>query len=280
MSGLLAGKVWHSALPALLKPLAACLADEGTDEGQRIYPSIAYIAWKLGVSERTVQRGMSKLRGLGVILEAGKKQFGRTFVPVYFLDASKLPTRKLWAETRRGGTSVVTSMPDDTHVATSQRGGVTPATRRGDIAVAPNPLVDPLVEPVRKASAAKEPSPPDSRYQFFYNFACNEFKLKFLQPPTWAEKHTKGLKLFLNRNPDIDLPEWQRRYRIFLTSPDRFFQQHKGSLAYFVGNFDLFIETAMPGRSYDNGKSKVDVNQRTIDNLRAAGYADNGGGCA
>ena len=44
MSGLLAGKVWHSGLLSLLKPLAACLADEANDRGQGIYPSIAYLA--------------------------------------------------------------------------------------------------------------------------------------------------------------------------------------------------------------------------------------------
>lgn len=148
MSGLLAGKVWHSGLPSLLKPLAACLADEGNDRGQGIYPSIAYLAWKLGSSERSVQRGMHELREIGVIREVDKKKFGRTFLPVYFMDVSKLPYRKPWAESRRGDTGDVSSATGDTDGVTSNGDGVTPVTRRGDTAMAPNPLVDPLERPV------------------------------------------------------------------------------------------------------------------------------------
>jgi hypothetical protein len=270
MSGLLAGKVWHSGLTAVLKPLAACLADEANNQGQNIFPSIGYLAWKLGISPRSVQRRMAELRQLNVICEVSKKQFGRIFVPNYRLDVSKLPQRKPWSETRHGDASDMTS----------QRDAVTPVTRRGDTAVAPNPLVDPLEEVVRKESAAKKPSPTDSRYHSFYDFAFHEFKLKYLQPPTWGAKHSKGLKLFLNRNRRIDLREWQRRYRAFLASPNHFFEQQKGSLAYFVANFDAFIEANIPERTYGNGKQKIDANQRTVDNLRAAGLADNGGDCA
>ncbi|MGC1107110.1 MAG: hypothetical protein WA876_11275 [Candidatus Acidiferrales bacterium] len=155
MSGLLAGKVWHSGLPSLFKPLAACLADEGNDQGEGIYPSIAYLAWKLGTSERSVQRGMRGLREIGVICEMSKKKFGRIFLPVYSMDVSKLPYRKPWAEARRGDTGDVASATGDTDGVTSNGDGVTPVTRRGDTAVSPNPLVDPLERPVSKEGAAQ-----------------------------------------------------------------------------------------------------------------------------
>jgi biotin operon repressor len=280
MSGLLAGKVWHSRLPAVLKPLAACLADEGNNQGKNIFPSIGYLAWKLGISPRSVQRRMAELRQLGVICEVSKKRFGRISIPNYYFDVSKLPHRKSWSETRQGDSDDVTSVSGDASDMTSQRDTVTSVTPRGDTAVAPNPLVDPLVEPGRKEFAAKKASPPDSRYQPFYNFAFHEFELKHLQPPTWGAKHGKALKLFLNGNRHIDLCEWQCRYLAFLASPNRFFQQQKGSLAYFVANFDAFIEANIPERTYENGKPKIDANQRTVDNLRAAGLADDGGDCA
>jgi hypothetical protein len=280
MSGLLAGKVWRSGLAAVLKPLAACLADEGNNQGHNIYPSIGYLAWKLGISSRSVQRRMTELRKLGVICEVSKKRFGRISVPNYFFDVSKLPHRKSWSETRQGDSNDMTLVSGDASDMTSQRDTVTSVTPRGDTAVAPNPLVDPLVEPVRKEFAAKKASPPDSRYQPFYSFAFHEFELKYLQPPTWGAKHGKALKSFLNGNRHIDLCEWQRRYLAFLASSNRFFQQQKGSLAYFVGNFDAFIEPNIPERNHGYGTPKIDPNQRTIDNLRAARDAHGGRGRA
>lgn len=101
------------------------MADEGNDRGEGIYPSIAYLAWKLGDSERTVQRGLAELRSLGVVRVVEKKKFGRVFVPVYFMDVFKLPYRKPWAETRRGDTGDVSLVTGDTDDVTS-------VVRRGD----------------------------------------------------------------------------------------------------------------------------------------------------
>ena len=279
MSGFLAGKVWHSGLPAVLKPLAACLADEGNNQGLNIYPSIDFLAWKLGISPRSVQRGMAKLRQAAIIRAVGRKQFGRIFIPNYLLDVSKLPHRKPWSETRRGSIGDVIPAFGDTSDMTSQPDAVTSWKPRGVTAVAANPLVDPIRQPVRKSGAA-EKAPPDSRFRPFHDFAFNEFESKYLQPPTWGAKHRKALQVFLTSNRRIELHEWQRRYLAFLASPNRFFEQQKGSLAYFVGNFDCFIEANIPKRTYEDGKSKTDANQRTVDNLRAAGFVDDGGNCA
>jgi hypothetical protein len=67
VSGLLAGKVWLSNLDRELKPLAATLADIANDDGTSIYPSVAYVAWRLGSSERSVRAGFAKLRQLKVL---------------------------------------------------------------------------------------------------------------------------------------------------------------------------------------------------------------------
>src|SRR5882762_9601497 len=68
VSGYLAGKVWHSALHPDLKPLAATLADIGDDDGTSVYPSIAFVAWRLGRSRSAIEVGMRKLRELGILV--------------------------------------------------------------------------------------------------------------------------------------------------------------------------------------------------------------------
>jgi hypothetical protein len=144
----LAGKVWHSDLNSDLKPLAACLADEANDRGDGIFPSIAYLAWKLSTSPRTVQRGMRDLRSMEVIKQVGSKKFGRVLVPIYRLFVSKLPYRPPW-RFQQGDTDDVTPVsPRGADGVTKTLDGVTPVTRRGDRAVSPNPLEDPLERPV------------------------------------------------------------------------------------------------------------------------------------
>jgi hypothetical protein len=155
VSGFLAGKVWHSNLKSKLKPLAACLADEGDDRGEGIYPSIGYSAWKLSVSERTVQRDMRKLREMKVIEHVGfKKMRPRVFVPIYRLIVANLPGRPPW-RFKQGDTDDTPSVsPRGADGVTKTCNGVTPVTPRGDRAVSPNPLEDPLERPVREEEAA------------------------------------------------------------------------------------------------------------------------------
>lgn len=101
MSGLLAGKVWQSALEPHLKPLAAALADIGNDDGTSIYPSVAYLAWLMGRSERSIQDGLAALRSGGVlvvIMQGG----GRYRTTEYQLIEAKLPVREPW---RKGATA-------------------------------------------------------------------------------------------------------------------------------------------------------------------------------
>jgi hypothetical protein len=90
--------------------------------------------------------------------------------------------------------------------------------------------------------------------------------MKYMQSPTWTAKHYKGLQLFLAKHPQITQDEWQRRYENFLASGDQFHLKQGGSLLYFVGNFDQFIE-----RSTSNGNKKTSADQRTRENLAAAG---------
>lgn len=60
-------KVWELHLPQPLKLLALAMADWADDHGEGIYPSIAYVAWKIGTTERTVQRQLRTLERIGIL---------------------------------------------------------------------------------------------------------------------------------------------------------------------------------------------------------------------
>src|SRR5580692_12774166 len=96
MSDILAGKVWKSDLSGDLKPLAAALANSGHDDGTSLFPSIAYLAWKLSRSERTVQNWMRELKDLGVLIVLCNENGGRGRIPHYRLCEEKLPKRPEW----------------------------------------------------------------------------------------------------------------------------------------------------------------------------------------
>ena len=70
MSRQLAGKVWDSGLEARLKPLAAMLADFASDDGTNVFPSIAYMAWRLSRERRSVQYLLRELETIGVLDDA------------------------------------------------------------------------------------------------------------------------------------------------------------------------------------------------------------------
>ena len=142
MSGILAGKVWLSALDADLKPLAATLADIGSDDGKRIYPSVAYMAWRLGRSERDVQRDLSKLREIGVLMIVGNAKGGRGKVTRYHLIESALPEREPWRNEQDSDEEIDTERV--TEIAERVTRQVKRVTRES-----PDPLVvQPLEEPL------------------------------------------------------------------------------------------------------------------------------------
>ena len=105
MSGFLAGKVWQSALSAELKPLAAALADIANDDGTSIYPSVPYVSWLIGWSERSIYRGLGKLRKNGILRVVepggGKRPDGTPATTEYRMIEEQLPQRPPWRISRR-----------------------------------------------------------------------------------------------------------------------------------------------------------------------------------
>lgn len=67
MSVRMMAKVWELDLPQPLKLLALALADTGNDEGENIWPSKGYLAWKVCASSRTVQRQLADLEARGIV---------------------------------------------------------------------------------------------------------------------------------------------------------------------------------------------------------------------
>ena len=98
MSKLLESRVWFSDLPGDLKPLAAVMADLGSDSGRRIHPSVAYLAWKLSRSERCVQDCLKELKRLGIVTSHKNSFGGRGMFTHYRLHADKLPERLPWTK--------------------------------------------------------------------------------------------------------------------------------------------------------------------------------------
>lgn len=67
MSHKASNRVWGSTLSTTDLIVALALADICDDHGRGIYPSIEYAAWKSNLSERTVQRVISKFVNAGIL---------------------------------------------------------------------------------------------------------------------------------------------------------------------------------------------------------------------
>jgi hypothetical protein len=187
VSGLLAGKVWQSDLRHKLKPLAACLADQANDRGEGIYSSIAYLAWKLSTSERSVQRGMRELREMTVIKQDGFKKFGRVFVPIYRLLVSNLPDRPPWRFQQGDTDGVTLASPRGADGVTKTRDGVTSMARRGDTALSPKPSEEPLEKPVREEEEAASAASSVEIVRAFEALDCKPFG-----PPEFQQAWTRA----------------------------------------------------------------------------------------
>lgn len=70
------------------------------EDGFGIFPSVAHLSWLLGISERSVQYQLAKLRTLKIIEPETGARGGRGIKPGYRFRAGNLPRRPSWAEER------------------------------------------------------------------------------------------------------------------------------------------------------------------------------------
>lgn len=99
MSVELMGAVWKADLSRNQKNVLLAYADFADHEGGSVRPSVGYMAWKTGYSERAIQTITRELEEAGImVLEAGGG--GRDRTNRYRIDAEALPQRPSWQETR------------------------------------------------------------------------------------------------------------------------------------------------------------------------------------
>lgn len=92
-----------------------------------------------------------------------------------------------------------------------------------------------------KPRAAKPAAPADPRFQHFIELARRSFELKHGQKPNWTSKDFHGLTCLLKRNPNLAIPELERRWENYILSTDDFFSKSGDSLCFFCSRFDSFI---------------------------------------
>ncbi len=212
MSGLLAGKVWQSALPADLKPIAAALGDIGNDDGTNIYPSIPYICWLLGRSERSVRGWLSALRQLGVLEIVGDvtdpKKLGAGYGAEYILRSDRLPARDSWGKTRKASYAKSAQVGKRKHPKAVQT--TTPSHANDDMQAMQTttsdgvvPLYDPSVQPSITAKSYVKSYHKEKRHYWCGEIFCVSDDQHF--------KFTERVRQAGFNPEDLEWPDWYRQ---------------------------------------------------------------------
>jgi hypothetical protein len=81
--------IWELDLPAEQQQILLAMADHAHDDGTHCYPGIAYLAWKTGRSERTIQRTLRALQATGLVYVVGYEKGGRGHATEYAIDPTK-----------------------------------------------------------------------------------------------------------------------------------------------------------------------------------------------
>ncbi|MDE2098667.1 MAG: helix-turn-helix domain-containing protein [Patescibacteria group bacterium] len=84
--------VWGCDVSIVEQAILMALADHAHDDGTKVYPSVARIAWKVGASRATVQRVLQRLRSSGVLVVV--HQGGGRDATEYTLHLELLPQKR------------------------------------------------------------------------------------------------------------------------------------------------------------------------------------------
>lgn len=138
---------WKLDMPATKKLALLALADWANDGGGSLYPSIAAIAARCSVSERTVQRILRDLAEDGWLGVVGNENGGRRKTRRYQLDAVRIIS---------GGIVKGANLApfQDVERVTSAEERVTSTTVKGDMGVTRS-----IIEPPERASTKKKRAP-------------------------------------------------------------------------------------------------------------------------
>jgi hypothetical protein len=193
----LMGLAWETSLPQAEKFVLLALCDHAHDDGSHVYPSISYLAWKVGASVRTIQRTMRALEERGVILPVRHRQGGRGFATEYRIVIEAAPRSEPYQKGAKlppiegaGKDANVTPIPVKGANVDSKR--VPNRRLKGDTAMAPQPSGTIIEEPSDiPASSADGPS-----HQVYFDALI---EATGLTPGTVSERKMYG--------------DWAKRYR-------------------------------------------------------------------
>lgn len=138
MSVLLMAQVWQLDLGHPEQSVLLALADHADDDGRDVYPSLAYVAWKTGYSERQVRRVVGALRDSGVLeLVQEASQHRANEYRIVIAAASKKPAFD--PKARADNMSALGSARGDTVSGLAEAPGRTSTAPRADTAMSAEP---------------------------------------------------------------------------------------------------------------------------------------------
>ena len=151
--------VWDQPMPPSEKIVLLRLADHANPDGGDVYPSVASVAAHTGISERQVQRYIKSFVERGILVITGHAKGGRSNPREYRFtfqftprkgDTITSPITDKKGDADDTVSERVTSKKGDIERqqrVTSETERVTPMTRKGDIAVSPEPPITTNTEP-------------------------------------------------------------------------------------------------------------------------------------
>lgn len=86
------GLVKLRAIERSCKMILMCMADNGNDQGENIYRSMEYLARESCCHPRTVQKKIGQMLRIGLLVDVGRKTYGRGHLRSFELDLDALLT--------------------------------------------------------------------------------------------------------------------------------------------------------------------------------------------
>ena len=139
------GQVFDLDLPRPEAWVLMALVDHAEHDGSRIFPSIDYVAWKTGYKRRQVQNIIRSLhkRGVLALVREARDHRPREY-RADFATATRKPERRAESAPPR----------DDRGAVTTASRAVQSRDNRGAIATAPEPSVEPSLQPSERSPDA------------------------------------------------------------------------------------------------------------------------------
>lgn len=196
MSAKLMGRVWDLDLPHPHQSILLALADHADHEGHNVYPSIGLIAWKSGYSPRQTKRIMLELVERGLLIKVREAHAARPTEYRIDLSAGELKppydssehTEAKHGYLRGAKMTPQTGCQDDPpNLFDMSPQGVPSATVGGDIAVTPEPSIEPSEEPPDPPLA-----PPEDGGGGSEESAQQRFMQSFREPREGWERTANG----------------------------------------------------------------------------------------